>query len=264
MRSSALRRVACSRPISRKPVTLPMLHLGGGRHERRRSGGWCVNRFRARYAKHALVLVRIDLDELRLSVCPVFEDPRGARAAGGRPMTRKQVADLLHVSGINKRLEIDAGLVAAANGEVALIVVDVGDAATHAGGEVAPCGTENDDKAVGHVLAAVIAHTLDDGSRSGVADGETLTCDSVQEDFAGCGAVENDVADENTFFRQVTGGLGGIGDDASAGRPLAEIVVGITFEFERDTAGHECAEALTGRAAELVLDGSVGQSCRSE
>ena len=37
----------------------------------------------------------------------------------------------------DERLEIDAGLVAAARGEIALIVVDKGAAAAHAGGEVA-------------------------------------------------------------------------------------------------------------------------------
>ena len=54
-------------------------------------------------------------------------------------------------------------LVATARGEVALIVVDVGDAAAHACGKVAAGGTENDGEAVGHVFAAMIADALDNG-----------------------------------------------------------------------------------------------------
>ena len=81
--------------------------------------------------------MREDLDESRLRVGPVLEDPRGARAAGEVAMALEQAADLVDVVGVDERLEIDAGLVAAARGEVALIVVDVGDAAAHAGGEVA-------------------------------------------------------------------------------------------------------------------------------
>ena len=62
-------------------------------------------------------------------------------AARGLPVRSRWRASrartLLDVSRIDERLQIDAGLVAAARGEVALIVVDVGDAAAHAGGEVA-------------------------------------------------------------------------------------------------------------------------------
>jgi hypothetical protein len=81
--------------------------------------------------------VREDLDEARLRVGPVLENPCGARAAGEVAMAFEQAATRLDVFGIDQRLQIDAGLVAARVGEVALIVVDVGDAAAHAGGEVA-------------------------------------------------------------------------------------------------------------------------------
>ncbi len=96
-------------------------------------------------------------------------------------MAREQGADFFDVVGIDERLEIDAGLVAAARGEVALIVVDVGDAAAHAGGEVAAGGTENDDEAVGHVFAAVVADAFNDRGCAGVADGEALAGDAVEK-----------------------------------------------------------------------------------
>ncbi len=199
---------------------------------------------------------------LRLRVGPVLENPGGARAAGEVAMAREQAADLIDIFVVDERLEIDAGLVAAARGEVALIVVDVGDAAAHAGGEVAAGGTEHDDEAVGHVFAAVVAHAFDHRGGAGVADGEALAGDAVEEDFAAGGAVENDVADQDAFFGQEAGGLGRIGDDAAAGEALAEIVVGVAFELERDAVGNEGAEALAGRAAELEVDGAVRQSGR--
>ena len=204
--------------------------------------------------------MREDLDEVRLRVGPVLEDPGGARAAGEVAMAREQAADCFNVFGVDERLQIDAGLVAAARGEVALIVVDVGDAAAHAGGEVAAGGTEDDDEAVGHVFAAVVAHAFDDGGCAGVADGEALAGDAVEEDFAAGCAVEDDVADEDAFLGQEAGGLGRIGDDAPAGEAFAEIVVGVAFKLERDAVGNECAEALAGRAVEVEVDGAVGQS----
>ena len=42
--------------------------------------------------------------------------------------------------------------------------------------------------------------------------------------------------------------LGGIDDDLAAGEPLADVVVGVAFERQRDPARHERAEALAGRA----------------
>src|SRR5208283_5116624 len=113
--------------------------------------GRCVDGRGALDAEDPLILVREDLDELRLSFGPVLEDPGGARAAGEVAMASEERADEFDVGGAREGLEIDTGLVAAARGEVALIVVDVGDAAAHAGGEVAAGGSETDDEAVGHV-----------------------------------------------------------------------------------------------------------------
>ena len=183
--------------------------------------------------------------------------PVRSRWRSSRPRTRSTSAS------VDQRLQIDAGLVAAARGEVAPIVVDVGDAAAHAGGEVAAGGAEDDDEAVGHVLAAVIADAFNDRGGAGVADGEALAGDAVEEDFAAGGAVEDHVADQDAFLRQEARGLGRIGDDAAAGKALAEVVVGVAFKFERDAVGNECAKALAGRAVELEVDGAVGQAGRA-
>ena len=109
----------------------------------------------------------------------------------------------------------------------------------------------------------MVAHALDHGRGAGVADGETLAGDAVQEGLAGGCAVEDNVADQDAFLGQEAGGLGRIGDDASAGKALAEIVVGVAFQFQRDAGGNERAEALAGRALETEMDGTVGQSGRA-
>ena len=75
-------------------------------------------------------------------------------------MVEEHVADLP----VGDRLQIDGGPVAALLGEVAGFIEHVGDAAAHAGGEVAAGLAEHDDQAVGHVFAAVIAEAFDDGA----------------------------------------------------------------------------------------------------
>ena len=63
-------------------------------------------------------------------------------------------------------------------------VEHVGDAAGHAGGEVAAGRAEDDDAPAGHVLAAVVADALDDRGGAGVADAEPLADLAAQEDLA--------------------------------------------------------------------------------
>ena len=115
-------------------------------------------------------------------------------------MAFQQGADALHISFSHQWFEIDAGLVAAPDRKVAPSVVDVGDATTHPGGKVPTCFSEYDDGTVGHILAAVVAHTFHDSRRAGVADGKTFTCDAVEKDLARCCTVENDVADQDAFL----------------------------------------------------------------
>ena len=50
--------------------------------------------------------------------------------------------------------------------------------------EVAAGRAEDDDPAAGHVLAAVVAHALDDRGGAGVADAEALADPPAQEDLA--------------------------------------------------------------------------------
>src|SRR5437763_2907326 len=89
----------------------------------------------------------------------------------------------------------------AARGECAIFVVDVGDAAAHAGGEVPSRAAEHDDRAAGHVFAAVIPGALDDRRGARIAYAEALTRDAAEIRLAVDRAVHHGVADDDVLFR---------------------------------------------------------------
>ncbi len=178
---------------------------------------------------------------------PVAQEPRGDRAAGVAGVLDQEVADQLDVLGLAERLEVDH-LEVAALGEVAGLVEDEGRAAAHAGGEVAAGRADDDGDAAGHVLAAVVAGALDDGQRAAVADAEPLAGAAAEEGPAAGRAVERDVADEDVVLGDERRDLGREDDDLAAGEPLADVVVGVALERQRDPPRHEGAEALAGRA----------------
>ena len=80
-------------------------------------------------------------------------------------------------------------------------VVDIGDAARHAGGEIAPGLAQHDHHAAGHVFAAMVAGAFDHGDGAGVAHRETLARHALEIGFAGDGAVEHRVADDDVLGR---------------------------------------------------------------
>ena len=78
-------------------------------------------------------------------------------------------------------------------GVAAARVVEVGAAAGHPGPEVRPDGAEDDDRAAGHVLAAVRADALDHRLGAAVADREAHPGPTDEVEAAGGGAVEDRV-----------------------------------------------------------------------
>src|SRR5262249_53183140 len=145
-------------------------------------------------------------------------------------------------------------------GEVALVVVDVSDAARHAGGEVLAGGAENDDAAAGHVLAAVVADREHDRIDAAVAHAEALARQAANVRLAARGAVKGNVADNHVFHRAVGGLFGRVDDDLAARQTLADVIVGVAFEHHRHAVRHKRREALAGGALEVELDGVIGQT----
>jgi hypothetical protein len=104
--------------------------------------------------------------------------------------------------------------------KVPFLVEDVGDAAGHAGSEVAAGHAEHDDRAAGHVLAAVIADAFDDRGRTRVADGKALAGDTGEESFALGRTVEDGVADDDVAAALATKTGVRTNDDPPPDRPL--------------------------------------------
>ena len=114
--------------------------------------------------EHALVVAREDLEELRQLGVPVVEQEFAAGGAGECDVFFDLGLDHgdVRVAAFDEAVEVDHLLVEALF-EQSVDVIDVGDAAGHAGGEVAAGLAEHDDLAAGHVFAAVVADAFDDG-----------------------------------------------------------------------------------------------------
>ena len=97
------------------------------------------------------------------------------------------------------RLELDHRHVAARL-EAFVLVEHVGDAARHAGREIAAGAAEHDHDAARHVFAAMVAGALDHRDRAGIAHGEALAGDAAEIAFAFDRAVQHGVADDDRFF----------------------------------------------------------------
>ena len=149
--------------------------------------------------QHALVVARHDLHERLLGAA----SRRGSLAAYALPRERHVARDqLAHESPV---LVASSGsrstmprLQRCAN--VPSLIEHVGDAAAHAGGEIAARPAEHDDPTAGHVFAAVIADAFDHGTRAAVAHGEPLAGHAAQVRLAARRAVQRDVADDDVFF----------------------------------------------------------------
>src|SRR5690606_23391145 len=144
---------------------------------------------RMQLAQRAPVLVREDLDEALARRLPVAEDLARPIAAGVLEVVLDQALedDLVAFTvvpggriGLDEllgrrehRLQRDGRHVAVGS-QTALRIPDVGDAARHARGEVAPGRAEHYHGAARHVLAAMVARALDDGGGARVAHAEAL------------------------------------------------------------------------------------------
>ena len=188
------------------------------------------DRRRCGSADDLLVVGREDFDEMLQLVVEVIQHKFGYGASGVGVMSLDhvfQLGDVFRFDGV----QLDHFAVAM-NGEPAADVVDVRDAAAHAGGEVAAGVAENDDAAAGHVFAAVITHAFYNGLDTGVADGKPFAGFTADKGFAGSSAIEGDIADDAVLFRYESGVNGGVDDQSGAGEPFTKVVVGVAFQLE--------------------------------
>jgi hypothetical protein len=112
---------------------------------------------------------------------------------------------------------------------------------------------EDDHRAAGHVLARVIACTLDHGDRARVANGETFAGATCAVELSTRGPVERRVAHQYRITRVSRGRRD---RDSTAAHRLADAVVCLADERDLHAGGQEGAEALTCRALESRADPS--------
>ena len=109
----------------------------------------------------------------------------------------------------------------------------------------------------------MVADTLDDGGDAGVADAEPLAHDAPQVDRSRRAAEADHVAGDDVVFRHESGRdrIRGTHDNPSARKALADEVVGVALQPQRDARRHESAEAVARRPGERDLDRVVGRPC---
>ena len=217
----------------------------------------------ARHSQHSLELVREDLDEARGHIVPVVENPLGTAAGRQLQVRQQEISDDYHIRLVEQGLQIDGIEITPLLGKVSALVEDISGTAAHSSSEISAAGAEHQNDAVGHVLAAVVADTLNDRGRSGVADSKAFAGNSVEERFAAGRAVKGNVADEDIFFRSEAGSARRIHHESATGEALSNVIVGFALERKRDSLGEKRPQALTGRARKVNADGVVGQSGRA-
>src|SRR5439155_16839713 len=71
--------------------------------------------------------------------------------------------------------------------------------------------------------------------------------------------VESDVADDDVVFGLEERAGRRIDGEAATRETLANVIVGIALQLQRDALGEKRPEALTGRARELGVNRAIGQ-----
>ena len=104
----------------------------------------------------------------------------------------------------------------------------------------------------------MIAAAFDHRERTGVAHGEAFACDALEIGLAGNRAVQHGVADDDVLgrlalcFRRLSH------DNAAAGQTLADIIVGVAGQFQREPRARNAPKlppALPRRLIWIVSSG---------
>src|SRR5665213_153112 len=192
----------------------------------------------------------------------IVDDLIAPDAGGFGHVQTDQLFEMLHIvqhALVGEAVNVDE-LVVVAIDEAALHVEHVGKAAGEAGAEVQAGAAQNTDHAAGHVLAAVIAGTLDDRDRARVAHREALAGLAGREQLAAGGAIQAGVAHDDGIARDVARGLGRLEHQAARGHALADIVIGIAFQVHVQPTGIPDTEALADVALEMHHQWRLGHA----
>jgi hypothetical protein len=105
----------------------------------------------------------------------------------------------------------------------------------------------------------MVAHALHNGSCAGVAHAEALTGYAVDERRAARSTVQCHVADDDVLAAVKGGVFRRVDDELAAGQTLADVVIRVADQLERQALGDERAEALAAVAVADDMERVVGQ-----
>jgi hypothetical protein len=209
--------------------------------------------------QHPFIVTRHHLHKLRHHLIPICQNCDRFLTLGILGMFLDRTPQLPNLFRIAKSFQAHH-LGIAARRKITLLVENISNTATHPRREIASSGAEDDDLSACHVFTATIADRFYHCIYTRVTNAEPFACHAVDVDFAAGGSVESDVADDDVFGGDESGFGRGIEDDFTAAESFADVVVGIAFEFECDSFGDKCAEALSGTTLEFQVDGIFRES----
>ena len=151
------------------------------------------------FLQHALILDRHYLDEVFHIVVPVVEHGAGELTACIEIMLADELVQLLAVGAVLDKVDFHHIHVAEVV-EVVVLVPYVGHTATHTCGKVAARLAEHYHASACHVLATVVASTLDDSDGTRVAHTEAFAYLTVDIQLARCGSIESSIAGDDVVF----------------------------------------------------------------
>src|SRR5207249_10250517 len=109
-------------------------------------------------------------------------------------------------------------------------------AAGHARAEIFAGASEDDDRAIRHVFAAVVAEAFDDGDAAGVAHAKAFARAAAREQHSARRAIHHGVADDRVFVRDKFPVSRRAHDDLAAAHALADVIVRLAFEHDANAA----------------------------
>ena len=106
----------------------------------------------------------------------------------------------------------------------------------------------------------MIADAFDDSMRARITHSETFGRNTSEVAMTACSAIQARVTHDDVLFRHERRRLGRIDNETSTRQTLTNIVIRITFEFERDTWRQEGTTGLAGTTAGFDVNSVTRQA----
>src|ERR1700730_15892504 len=127
-----------------------------------------------------------------LHILPMSKDAFRVLTMGFAYMPFNHSAQRLALARVVNALQLDQFCIAA-RGKLLWGIQDVRNAIGHASSEVLPGLTEHHNHTTGHILAAMIAHTFDNGNRSTVTHSKALAGSPGGKELSPCRTIQDGV-----------------------------------------------------------------------